>query len=479
MLCDAQTRRSSCATVAIFTSLHCAFFVGCNQKAPRAIDAQLVTMMAADPSEDPPSQLYWPGWRGTNTSGVSNDVDLPLLWSGTSGIRWQVTVPGRGNSSPVVCGNHILLTSALDDGTLEVYSFDRRNGASRWRTKAGVAKGATHAKNGHASASVATNGRQVFASFGSSGLFGLDVATGQELWHADLGQLEHQWGTASSPVLFGQLVIQLCESESNSSIAAFDQTTGQPVWRTSRASHGTWSTPVLVEATDAAGQARTELVINGTGADRAGNGLVIAYDPTSGKELWRARGTTDIVCPTAIVGGGLVISTSGRNGPIMAIQPGGNGDVTATHVVWNHTRGGAYVPTGVAHGNRLFCLADGGVLNCFNLKTGESIWRQRLRGNFTASLILCAGRIYAVGEQGDVYVFAAADKFDMLATNSMGQRILSTPAIAVGDIFIRGEDSLCCIGGLQDVVREKGEADRNPRPNASAEIHPEANDSDS
>src|SRR5690606_14498685 len=146
--------------------------------------------------------------------------------------------------------------------------------------------------------------------------------------------LDHMWGTASSPVLCGDLVIQLCDAERHSSIAAFHQATGERVWLTTRASYGSWSTPVLIEAVDAAGQTRLELVVNGTGTDDAQGGSVIAYDPLSGRQLWQAQGTTDIVCPTIIDAGPLLISTSGRNGPIFALRPGGDGDVTNSHVAW-------------------------------------------------------------------------------------------------------------------------------------------------
>jgi outer membrane protein assembly factor BamB len=362
----------------------------------------------------------------------------------------------------VVWGDHVLITSALGEtetSRLVVSSFDRRTGTLQWHADAGQAHGSSHNKNGYASASVVTDGRQVFASFGGAGLFAWDLANGHPQWHADLGPLEHEWGSASSPVLVGNYVIQLCDCQTESSLKAFGKADGSQVWSTPRSSTGCWSTPVLVEATDAAGQKREELVVNGTGVDRAGEGCIIAYDPGNGHELWRVQGTTDVVCPTAIVGGGLVISTSGRNGPMIAIQPGGAGDVTASNVVWKHARGGAYVPTGVAYRNRLYAVADGGVISCFNLGSGEEIWRDRLRGNFTSSLVAGDGRIYAVNEYGIVYVVAADDTFRSLATNDMQERTLATPAIAEGDIFLRTETQLYCVAGSSqgEVARQVSE----------------------
>ncbi len=342
-----------------------------------------------------------------------------------------------------------IVTSAVGDGEgsqLVVCALDRHTGKLHWQAEAAKSTGSTHNKNGFASASVTTDGQQVFASFGSAGLFAFDLATGQQQWHADLGSLAHQWGSASSPVLVGNLVVQLCDSAADSGIRAFDKATGEQMWKTDRPSHGCWTTPVLLTARDASNQTRQELVVNGTGMDGAANGYVIAYDPEDGHELWRVQGTTDVVCPTAILAGGLVISTSGRNGPIFAIRPGGSGEVTASNVAWKNPRGGAYVPTGVAYRNRLYTIADGGVMSCFNLATGEQVWRDRLKGTFSASLVAADGHIYAVNEYGVVYVVAAADEFQLLATNDMDERTLATPAIADGELFLRTETQLYCVG---------------------------------
>ena len=406
----------------------------------------------------------WPGWRGENTSGVSAEKKLPLQWTSTRGIRWKAKVPGHGNSSPVVWDDYVLLTSAVGDGEgsqLAVCAFDRQTGKIRWQTDVAKSRGSTHNKNGFASASVATDGQQVFASFGGAGMYAFDLATGRQLWRAELGSLEHQWGSASSPVLVGNAIVQLCDSASESDIRALDKATGELIWKTNRPSHGCWTTPVLVSAHDSSGHPRQELVVNGTGMDGAANGYVIAYDPADGHELWRVQGTTDVVCPTAIVGSGLVVSTSGRNGPIFAIRPGGSGDVTSTNVVWKLPRGGAYVPTGVAYRNRLYTVADGGVLSCLNLGNGELVWRDRLKGTFSASLVAADGHIYATNEYGVVYVFAAGDAFELLATNDMEDRTLATPAIADGEIFLRTESQLYCVGAQSEIAA--AEKVLNPR----------------
>jgi outer membrane protein assembly factor BamB len=195
---------------------------------------------------------------------------------------------------------------------------------------------------------------------------------------------------------------------------------------------------------------RQELIVNGTGTDVADGGAVISYDPATGHELWRVIGTTEVVCPTAVFGGGLVVSTSGRNGPIIAIRPGGKGDVTNSNVVWKLSRGGPYVPTGVAYRNRLFTIADGGILSCYNLGNGDEIWRNRLSGTFSASLIAANGYLYATNEYGVVYVVAAGDTFQLpLAANDMQERMMATPAAADNDLFVRTETQLYCISGTK------------------------------
>jgi outer membrane protein assembly factor BamB len=359
-------------------------------------------------------------------------------------------VPGRGASSPVVWDDFVLLTSALPGETpaiLAVLCYERPSGQLLWKAEVGRAHGRTHAKNGFASATVATDGRRVYSFFGSTGLFCHDMA-GKQLWRAELGNLDHQWGTAASPVLHGNLVIQLCDAEKDSTIAAFDKESGRSVWRTPRPSNGCWSTPVVVQANVGASQ-RTELVVNGASSRFPDERQVIAYDPDDGRELWQVQGTTELVTPTILQGDGLVFSTSGRNGPILAIRPGGSGDVTKTHVAWKLDRGGPYIPTGLVYHGRLYVLNDAGVFTCYDPATGKVVWKDRLRGTFTASLVAADDRIYAVDERGVVYVAAAADRFEILAENAMEDRVLATPAIAGGELFLRTESCLYCIPGAK------------------------------
>lgn len=387
----------------------------------------------------------WPGWRGNNASGIADGIPLPSDLAAST--AWSVASQGTGNSSPVVWGDYIFLTAESGAASqLAVQCFHRGDGRLVWQEVVAPIAGGTHVKNGHASASIATDGQRLFAFFGSAGLFAFDLE-GQQLWHRDLGEMEHRWGTASSPMLFGDLVIQLCDRKANSYLAAFRQDDGEPVWRTDRDSTGCWTTPVLYQTDD-----EPQLIVNGSGEERGGSGAITAYDPRDGRELWRVSGTTHVVCPTAILGAGLIVSSSGRNGPIFALRPA-QGDPTAEpEVQWRARRGGPYVPTGVAYRNRLYLINDGGVLTCYNLGDGEKIWEQRTHGPVTASLVAGDGKLYCVSEQGDVSVVAADDEFRVLAEHSLNQRSLSTPAISQGQIFIRTENQLHAFGERQSVA---------------------------
>jgi len=248
--------------------------------------------------------------------------------------------------------------------------------------------------------------------------------------------MSHQWGTASSPIVTGNVVIQLCDAERGSSIRAFNKSSGKPVWQTPRVSNGAWSTPVLFLGAGGIPQ----VVVNGTGTSDGSPGSIISYAVKDGRELWRREGTSDIPCPSAIVDGRWIVSSSGSNGPILGIEFDQKPEVR-----WSVSSGGPYVPTGVIVRPHLYLVSDGGVMTCRKLSDGTLVWRHRFPGSFSASLVSAEKKIYAVSERGTVYVVAAAAKFQLLASNHMRESTLATPAFANGEIILRTSKRLHCI----------------------------------
>lgn len=424
---------------------------GCGSSVHVSPQAQPLEALRRDPKEQGPGKDCWPSFRGWNVQGVAPEANPPVQFGPTNACRWKVPLRGRGNSSPIVWKDRIFLTAALEEESpirLVVWCFDRADGRLLWQQEAGVAQGSTHPKNGYASASAATDGQRVVVFFESVGLLCYDMA-GQPIWHTQLGPLAHPWGLASSPVIWGDWVLQLCDvgtgSSVGSSLVAVRKKDGQIVWRTWRDSYGCWSTPVVLEAAGPDGQKRTEILINGAGHARSDGRILAAYDLQTGQELWRVTGLTEWVAPSAVLGGGWIFSMCGRNGPIQAIQPGGQGDVSQTHLIWRRSSGGPYIPTGIFYRNRLYVVTEPGFLTCYNAGSGDEIWRMRLRETFTASLVAAAGRIYATAESGRVYVLAAGDSPKLLATNNLEDSpCLATPAIVGGDLLVRTRRYLYC-----------------------------------
>ena len=427
----------------------------------------------------------WPSFRGPNGSGVADGQTLPIRWDATKSVNvvWKTPLPGLGHSSPVVWGDRVFLTAAVssnpesvfrrDVGSRQgevilidsskdlsnhewrVYCVDRRTGAILWVKTPfqGVPKTDRHMKNSHASASPATDGRHVVVFFGSQGLYCYDV-DGKLLWKQDLGvldagsfdDLDFQWGTASSPIIYKNLVIVQCDIQLNSFIAAFDVATGRQVWRTPRDESPSWSTPVVYDD----GKSRPELITNATRAIRG-------YDPLTGKELWKLVGGSENARPTPVVAHEMIFVTSGYRPiqPIYAIRPGGKGDLTlaanrnsSEQVIWSSLRGGPYIPTPLVYGDYLYICANNGVLTVYNARTGERVYQRRLGdkgGAFAASPVAGAGRVYFASEDGEVFVVKAGPEYELLATNEMGEICLATPALANNMLFIRTQHHLVAV----------------------------------
>lgn len=415
--------------------------------------------------------LNWSQWRGPDSQGISPETGLPTEWSAEKNIKWKTPIPGRGHSSPIVWGDRIFLTTSFESDiipgakppkhllggeeyvhpdsvagnrhhTLKVLCLDRRTGKILWdRTAyAGRVYDDRHRKASYASATPATDGRYIYVWFGSEGLYCYDFA-GKLVWKKSLGQIATQgMGNGTSPVLYENLVIIQCDEDNGekSFIAALDKRNGKDVWRTPRRVEVSWTTPVIART-----PARAELVASG-------NEYVASYDPATGRELWRCKGTQSWTVPTPLVGHGIAVFSAAH--PVkraVAIRLGGSGDVTSTsQVVWERDKGTGYTPSSILYGDYVYLMTDRGLLTCIDVKTGEVMYegaRVPKPATFTASPVAFEDNILLTSEDGDTFVVKAGPKHEVLATNSIDEPVFASPAISGGNIFIRSATHLYCI----------------------------------
>jgi outer membrane protein assembly factor BamB len=421
----------------------------------------------------------WPSFRGPSASGVADGEGIPDTWSVTEGrhIRWKTPIPGLAHSSPVVSADRVFLTTAISsrgsatfkpglygDGTAsedrsshqwKVIALDRKSGKVLWDRVAfeGEPREKRHIKATYANQTPATDGRHVVAFFGSQGIYAYDVS-GKLLWQRDLGRLNagaydipsYEWGNASSPIIYKDRVIVQCDTHEASFLTALDLKTGKALWKTERTELPSWGTPTVYTA-----GTRPEIVTNASN-------FIRGYDPQTGKELWRLSGSSKITAPTPVFTKDLLIVASGRGPerPIFAIRPGGAGDLTlaegqssSASIAWSKRGRGSYMPTPLIYQDHLYVLANQGLLDAYELTTGREIYRERLPhhgSGFSSSPVASDGRLFLSSEDGDIFVVRGGPTFALVATNSMGEPIMATPAIAHRTIFVRTERHLVAIG---------------------------------
>lgn len=357
----------------------------------------------------------WPAWRGPHSTGVSDERNLPTTWSATKNIRWKVALPGPGNSTPIVWGDYIFLTQALDGGKRRaLMALHRADGKKLWQEELPCAAAETsHKQNPPCSASPITDGSVVYAHFASAGVVAYDFA-GKKLWHRDLGPVVHKWGNGSSPILNKDLLIVHHGPGEPAFLTALDKRTGKTVWKNELTAidspvFGTWSTPIVVRV-----KGRDELIMPLPGDKIGGDGEFKAFDPVTGKELWRCQGLGNEIYAMPIVSakGDVVVGISGHNGPLMAVRPGGNGDVTGTHQLWRHsTKMPQRIGNGVIHEGRLYLGDATGAVQCLDAYTGKIVWKEDLGGTLWGSMLLANGKLYVSNLEGTTYVLAASPKF--------------------------------------------------------------------
>jgi outer membrane protein assembly factor BamB len=382
----------------------------------------------------------WPMWRGPEGNGHSTETELPVRWDAKS-VVWKTPLKGRGNSTPVIWGERIFLTAALDSGKKRlVMCISRKDGKLLWEQEAWTGTPeASHNMNGWASPSCATDGERVVAFFGKGGLHCYSIE-GKHLWSRDLGAFPGPWGTGASPIIVGGLVIQNCDAQGTSSLAGLDKQTGKTVWQTPRPAleRGGWSSPIVIDTGK-----RQEIVLNGEKA-------VIAYDPSTGKELWRCKSFAGRGEPSVTFGKGLVYAVNGQPGDIYAIRPGGEGDVTATHMAWHTPRsGGRDQPSPIQVGDYLIVANMDGMATCYESATGKVLWKERLGGRFTSAPLAAGGLVYFQNEAGETFAIEPGPKMKPAASNT-----LSAPKAEIfraslcpcdGRMYSRSDHTLYCI----------------------------------
>jgi outer membrane protein assembly factor BamB len=385
----------------------------------------------------PGAERHWPRFRGPSGQGETHAMTLPTIWDkGGRNVLWRVKVPGAGNSSPVIWGDHLFLTGSDVKGTERfVHCFSTTDGSLRWtrQVPARPPEKGSRDKNGYASATPVTDGERVICFLGSCGLVAYDFA-GNLQWQYDAITVKTTHGTGSSPILYKDLVILAQDqNQADSIFLALDKRTGKKVWQSTRARAMSWTTPVIVRVGD-----HDELVV-------AGAETVRGYDPASGNERWSLRGPTQEVIPAIVIGKNLLYSASGRNGPTLGLRPGGKGDVTATHLVWRAVRGGPHVPSPALVQGRLYTANDTGIVTCLDAASGKLVYQERLEDQFSASPIVAGDLLYFPAESGITYVVRAADTLEVVARNDLGAPILASPAVAAGRLYLRTAEELVCI----------------------------------
>jgi outer membrane protein assembly factor BamB len=383
----------------------------------------------------------WHQWRGPQSNGHSRATNIPTTWTADS-VTWKTPIPGVGQSTPVTWGSRIFLTSASDNGNQRhVYCVDSSSGKILWQRKAweGTAE-PSHSMNNRASATCVTDGERVIAFFGRGGIHCFDL-DGTPLWSKQLGSFPGPWGTAASPIIVGPLVIQNCDADETAFITALDKKTGEPAWKVERQGIRGWSSPVAITRGE-----RKEVVLNGHSA-------VTAYNPANGDILWTLKTTAGRGTPTVTPTADFLITLCGLSGDMIAVRPGGNGDVTSSHVLWRTPRsGGRDLPSPIVVGNYLLIARlRPALVTCYDVSTGHKLWTERMEGGFSSSPIVANGLVYAINESGTTYVIKPGPKPQVIATNKLGagteEIFRASPTPFDGHLLLRSDRVLYCVTG--------------------------------
>lgn len=442
--------------------------------------ADVSDLLKTDAARSVENPQNWTGFRGNNASGVADGQFPPTVWNAEEGLNlgWKARIPGLAHASPIVWEDKIFIATAISGDTTaeyrvglygdvdyvndksehvwKLFCLDRSDGHVLWEKVAhtGVPRVKRHPKATQVNSTPVTNGKYVVALFGSENLVCYNMA-GEVQWQNDPGVLdagwfydeEVQWGHASSPIIYKNSVIVQCDRSKDSYLAAFDLASGKELWNIKREENPSWGTPTVIPGKD-----RDELVTNSSN-------FVYGYNPATGEELWRHKMNSEVVVATPVFDNDLIYLTSGYppSRPVMAIRPGGSGDIslsdslkTSDQVAWRHKSGGTYMPTPIAYQGYFYTCNNNGILTCYDAITGERKYKARVagRGNyaFTASPIAADGKLYFSSEEGEVFVLRAGPEYELIAKNQVDEILMATPAISNGMIYIRGQEHLFAFG---------------------------------
>jgi outer membrane protein assembly factor BamB len=389
-----------------------------------------------------PNDQKWPEFRGPGGVGTCEAANLPLAWDAAKeeNILWKVPVPLAGNSSPIVWGDHLFLTGA-DMTARKVFCLNRLDGSLLWTCEihTEVVLGKELEKEGDtglAAPTPVTDGRRIYAFFGTNELAAVDF-TGKQIWGRWFGPPKSDFGVASSPRCHNGLVIlqldQGTSEERKSFLYGINGSTGKTVWQTPRNVSNSWSTPIVAHT----GQ-REEIIASA-------EPWVMAYDPKNGREWWRAKVLKGAVAPLPVFCNGFAYTVT-ENSQLSAIQTGGEGDITGTHVKWTYTEDLPDVSSPVTDGKCLLLPTANGKVTCLDAKTGKILWTKNFKRGFWSSPTLVGENVYLTDNKGKTVIFKLAETYQAVGEGNLGEPVITSPAISDSKIYLRGEKNLYCIG---------------------------------
>lgn len=392
----------------------------------------------------------WPAWRGPLGTGVSDEKNLPVEWSQEKNVAWKVALPGEGNSTPIIWDDKVFVSCASDKGRMRsLICFNKATGEQLWAKTVQYAKAEkTHETNPYCSSSPVTDGERVVVWHGSAGIFCYSLM-GEELWQQDLGEFDHIWGNASSPVIYKDLVVLNAGPGMRTFLIAMKKDSGEAVWRRTIADatsekvdefRGSWSTPILYQE-----KGRDLMAISMPK-------FLIAFDPLTGDTVWQSAGLSLLAYTSPLVSDEAIVAMSGYHGPAIAVKPGGTGDVTESHRLWQQEdKNPQRVGSGVLVEGHVYIFNEDGIAWCLDAVTGERKWEKRLGGRSWSNMTYAEGHIYAINMDGTTYVLEATPaECKVIAENHLDELVRASHALSDGKIFIRTYQHLWCIAETKE-----------------------------